>query len=246
MRVKAAHLTKRKDKIEWRSHEPSRLETFSDAVFAFAVTLIIVSLEVPKSFDELYETMKGTLSFAVCFGILFQIWNDQNIFFRRYGLNDRYTVALNGILLFVVLVYVYPLKFLFAFIFSNNTYTLNGQVHTMIRDIQIPGLMTIYGIGFTVIYVLFFLMYANAQKHAMALKLTALELYTTQSIAYVNLFCAFIGVLATLVAWVLPLEYSSLSGFVYFFMVPLTYTIWFSYRGWKAKRKFGVIELPVS
>src|ERR1700679_3570039 len=100
MRKKAAGLYK-KGTIEWRSHEPSRLETFSDAVFAFAVTLIIVSLEVPKSFTELYETMKGTLSFAACFATLFQIWNQQNLFFRRYGLNDAWTAALNGMLLFV-------------------------------------------------------------------------------------------------------------------------------------------------
>src|SRR5471030_2537091 len=106
MRVKTANLTGKKRGIEWRSHEPSRLETFSDAVFAFAVTLIIVSLEVPKSFNELFEVMKGTLSFAACFAILFQIWNDQNLFFRRYGLHDSWTVALNGMLLFMVLVYV--------------------------------------------------------------------------------------------------------------------------------------------
>jgi len=94
MRVKAAKLTKKNRTVEWRSHEPSRLETFSDAVFAFAVTLIIVSLEVPKTFADLYETMKGTVSFAVCFAILFSIWNNQNIFFRCYGLNDSLTVTL--------------------------------------------------------------------------------------------------------------------------------------------------------
>src|SRR5476651_972449 len=110
VRKKAA--SHKKQAIEWRSHEPSRLETFSDAVFAFALTLIIVSIEVPKSFDELWETLKGTLSFAVCFAALFQIWNSQNVFFRRYGLNDGLTVVLNGMLLFVVLVYVYPMKFL--------------------------------------------------------------------------------------------------------------------------------------
>ncbi|HZX59792.1 MAG TPA: TMEM175 family protein, partial [Mucilaginibacter sp.] len=93
-RKKAASL--KKNTIRWRSHEPTRLETFSDAVFAFAVTLIIVSLEVPKSFDELFETMKGFVAFGCCFAILFLIWNSQNIFFRRFGIVDGYTTALNG------------------------------------------------------------------------------------------------------------------------------------------------------
>ena len=40
-----------------RSHEVKRIEAFSDAVFAFAVTLLIVSLEVPKNFEELASTV---------------------------------------------------------------------------------------------------------------------------------------------------------------------------------------------
>src|SRR6201994_3614088 len=125
MRAKIAKATKRTKVIEWRSHEPSRLETFSDAVFAFAVTLIIVSLEVPKSFGDLLETLKGTASFAICFALLFLIWNNQNLFFRYYGLRHGLTTALNAALLFVVLVYVYPLKFLFNLAFLSNQYREN-------------------------------------------------------------------------------------------------------------------------
>jgi uncharacterized membrane protein len=247
MRVKAANRTKNKSVIEWRCHEPLRLETFSDAVFAFAVTLIIVSLEVPKSFNELFETMKGTLSFAACFATLFLIWNSQNLFFRRYGLNDAWTVALNGVLLFVVLVFAYPLKFLFGllFSFSDQTYIINGQIHSVINDIQIPTLMLIYGVGYTVIYLLFYLMYANARNKADELKLDAAELYETQTIAYLNLICACIGITAIILAWLLPLKYSGLSGFFYF-MIPIAYFLWLSYRGRKAKRKFGISEPAVS
>src|ERR1700733_6070457 len=55
--------TSEKDKIKWRSHEPARIEAFSDAVFAFAVSLIIISLDVPKSSKELLLSMRGFLPF---------------------------------------------------------------------------------------------------------------------------------------------------------------------------------------
>src|SRR5258708_221116 len=100
--------------FRWRGHEVSRIEGLSDAVFAFAVTLLVVSLEVPKTFTELSVAMRGFGAFAISFGLLFMVWYNQYKFFRRYGMQDTLTVCLNGALLFVVLFYVYPLKFLFS------------------------------------------------------------------------------------------------------------------------------------
>ena len=100
--------------FRWRSREISRLEGLSDAVFGFAITLLIVALEVPRTSGELLETMRGFLSFALTFAMLYVVWYRQFVFFRRYGLEDRTTAILNGALLFVVLFFVFPLKFLFG------------------------------------------------------------------------------------------------------------------------------------
>jgi uncharacterized membrane protein len=238
--MKRSAALKSKDKrITWRSHEPSRLETFSDAVFAFALTLVIVSIEVPRSFNDLLETMKGTLSFAVCFTLLFYIWNTQNVFFRRYGLNDNITIVLNGCLLFVVLIYTFPLKFLSLIIFSSGSYMQNGHIYRMLMDSQVSTLMLIYGAGYTSINTLFFLMYRNAGKQAERLELTPSELYETQTLSYVNLFTACVGLIAMTGALVLPEGYSGSSGFIYF-LISFIYPIWFAYRGKKSRLKFGV------
>src|SRR6185369_13288753 len=126
-------------KFRWRSHEVSRLEGLSDAVFGFAITLLVVSLEVPKTFAELMQAMRGFGAFAVSFALLIVVWYNQYKFFRRYALQDNYTVVLNAAVLFVVLFYVYPLKFVFTFLISLFTgqglqvRLPNGAVTTMVE-----------------------------------------------------------------------------------------------------------------
>lgn len=231
MRTKAAAHINTSDGIKWRSHEPSRIETFSDAAFAFALTLIIVSIEVPKTFDDLMETMKGTLSFALCFAVLFNIWNSQNVYFRRFGLNDGFTITINAVLLFVVLIYTYPLKFLFELITSSEK--LQGK---MIHPGQIQPLMLIYSAGFMSIYILFYLMYRHALKFTRELELTPAEQYETKTVIDINLICICICLIAITIAIVSPV-YAGLSGFTYF-LFPVAYTVWFSYRGRQRRKLF--------
>jgi uncharacterized membrane protein len=240
MRKKIASLTSRASVFKWRSREPSRLETFSDAVFAFAVTLVIVSLEVPRDFDELFEVFKGFWSFAACFIILFLIWNSQNIFFRRYGLNDAYITFLNAALLFVVLMYVYPLKFLFVAIFSQGTYMDHGHIKSMITDDQAPVLMYVYHSGYMAIYLLFFLMYIHARGKAKDIKLSAAELFETNTFIIANLFNVCLGLAGIILVFTLPAAYKGSTGIIYMF-IPFGFWLLFFTRGRKSRKLFGEI-----
>ena len=87
----------------WRGGEVSRLETRAEAVFAIAVTLLIVTRDVPKTFDEFIVVMWGFIGFAVTFSFLFNIWKAHYLFHRRYGLEDNTTILLNSILIFSLL-----------------------------------------------------------------------------------------------------------------------------------------------
>ena len=101
------------DGFRLRGLSPSRIDSFSDAVFAFALTLLVVSVAVPSTYADLYATLRGFLPFAICFCLLMFVWFAHYKYFRRFGTHDDRTIILNSILLFVVLFYVYPLKFLF-------------------------------------------------------------------------------------------------------------------------------------
>ena len=207
-----------------RGHEIQRIETFSDAVFAFAVTLLIVSLEVPKSFDELMILIRGFFAFAVCFTLLMMVWYEQHVFFRRYALDDVLTVTLNCALIFVVLFYVYPLKFLFSLWFGDMIYG-PARNQFSIREAQVPQLFVVYGLGFLVIYAIFFLLYARALRRRGHLQLSPLEVYDTRTQLYAQLTMALIGFGAVILALVLPLKAAVLSGMWYFVIPPALWIV---------------------
>ncbi len=222
-------------KFRFRGHEVKRIEAFSDAVFAFAVTLLIVSLEVPKNFRELMDTMRGFPAFGVSFILLMTIWYEQNIFFRRYGMDDLRTVVLNCTLIFLVLFYVYPLKFLFTLLLGGQ---MTGEENSflVISGSEIPKLMVIYGMGYISIYLLFSFMYIHALKKATELDLTKTEIFETKTKLYKNFILISIGVMSVIVSIMLPAGKSGLGGMVYILIGP-TLSFFYTYR---SKRKRGL------
>ena len=226
-----------KNEFRFRGHEVKRIEAFSDAVFAFAVTLLIVSLEVPKSYEELLITMRGFFAFGISFILLMFIWYEQNIFFRRYGLDDLLTVVLNCTLIFLVLFYVYPLKFLFTLVFSQQIYG-DGRSPFIIQATELPQLMVIYATGYILIYFLFSLMYVHALRKRAQLELTERELFESKTKIYKNLILIAIGVISILVTLGVKPENAGFGGFVYFLIGP-AYSIFFRYRNGRRRKLFA-------
>lgn len=213
------HLVPPEKHFRWRGGEITRLEGFTDAVFAFAVTLLVVSLEVPRTFTELVAAMKGFVAFAICFAILVQIWYYHYKFSRRYGLQTVYTVFLTAALIFVVLFYVYPLKFLFTLAVGGMSGGLTvpvNQLNQMVHTYgEISQLWLIYSVGVIAVYLLLALLYQHAYKKRRELELNDYEtMVTRHTIIQFSGFVA-VGILVAIAALVIPAPYVGYAGFLF-------------------------------
>jgi uncharacterized membrane protein len=200
--------------FHWRGVEVTRLEGFTDAVFAFAVTLLVVSLEVPKTFPELLAAMHGFFAFAVCFALLANVWYQHYRFFRRYALENPWVVFLNCALLFFVLFYVYPLKFLFTAMFNQS----------QVDDSETRALFTIWSLGYAAVFTVFTLLYLHAWRIRAQLDLTPLEAMRTQISLLDQLAMVLVSLLSTALARTMPDHYIGIAGYIYF-IVPFYFTI---------------------
>ncbi len=216
--------------------EVSRLEALSDAVFGFAATLLVVSLEVPRTLPELMANLLGFVPFAFTFTMLILIWVAHNGFFRRYGLQDPWTIAVNSILLFVVLFYIYPLKFL-ATALMDRFFGLGepGAVPMLRSRGEMADLMAIYGIGFVAVFACFTLLYRRAYAKADELELDEVGRIDARFWSYHYLIHVGLGALSTAV--VLAGGSPALAGCLYLLLGPLC-----QWNGLIARRHTRAVE----
>jgi len=200
--------------FQWRGAEVTRLEGFTDAVFAFAVTLLVVSLEVPKTFPELMAAMRGFFAFGICFALLANVWYQHYRFFRRYALETPWAVVLNCALLFFVLFYVYPLKFVFTAMLERSE----------IEVAEARALYTIWSLGYAAVFGVFTLLYLHAWRIRAQLELTPLEALRTRLSLLDHLAMVVIALLSTALARALPDRYLGIAGSIYG-IVPVYFTI---------------------
>ena len=204
-----------------RSREVSRLEGLSDAVFGFAITLLVVSLEVPNTFDELVAMLRGFVAFGASFAVLVMIWYEHYTFFRRYGFEDLWIIALNSALLFVVVLYIYPLKFMFSAVIGQMMFGLDAGGPEMPRAwSDTPALMTIYSVSIIAVFALLGLMYLHAYRHRARLGLDEAEVWLTRQSLIAHAIWIAVALLAIAISLVGGPRWVPIAGFTYALLGP--------------------------
>lgn len=201
-----------------RHREVSRLEGFSDAVFGFALTLLVVSLETPRDLAGLRAMVGSFLPFALTFAMVSWIWYQHNLFFRRYGMQDAWTAFLNCFLLFVVLFYVFPLKFLTLALVG--PLTMPSDAVPSLNNLEGPMVMVLYSTGVVVIFTIFVLLHLHAWSRRHELELSPLDEVILQYSKRSHLYSAGLGVVSLLLVWLMPSE-TAWAGIIYGLMGPL-------------------------
>ncbi|UII27105.1 DUF1211 domain-containing protein [Fulvivirga maritima] len=216
--------------FRFRGLEASRLEALTDTVFGFSITLLVISVSVPTTYLELQVSMYGFLGFIFCSMVLLAIWNGHYKYFTKYGLEDNFNRTLNFIFLFILLFYVYPLKYLFNILgtvvwlkvmqwFGVHSAAMalkaNEMQHANLNTEQWADLMVRFGIGFFLIYLIFFLWYWRAHKKAQELQLNKREKELT--LREVRKYALITGVplVSMLIVWIFGGSASGWAGVVY-------------------------------
>lgn len=81
--------------------EFSRIVAFSDGVFAIAITLLVLSLQIPENVDDVGQTLRDQgddlLAYALSFAVIGKFWISHH---RFYGVLARFDNTLMGLNLF--------------------------------------------------------------------------------------------------------------------------------------------------
>lgn len=238
--------------FRFRGVESSRLEYLTDAVFAFAITLLVIASEVPATYVELQASMYGFIGFIACVLLLFGLWSNHSQFFLRYGMQDNRTKTLNFLFLFVLLFYIYPLKYLFSYLgalllmnffgadgFNSEAFVLAYEKAKLsqLTIIQWKDLMLRFGIGLLLIYSIFALMHINALSKKGELELNEKEIVETKFHLFNYLYLCLVCLISMSLVLITGGRGSGISGMVYF-MIPIGLAILNRLHKRRLKKKF--------
>jgi uncharacterized membrane protein len=214
--------------FRFRGEEPGRLENFSDAIFALAITLLLISTSPPGNFNQIKRFLYDLLPFALCMTLLIMIWAEHNTFFLRYGLRNSKIIFLNTLFLMIVLFYVYPLKFLTRLIeipmaMITGDQALLDELTSTISNKDMGDLMIVYGLGAASVFFVLMWMYRYALSVADELELNEIERFDTRAKITSNLLMGLVPLFSVVLALIFRGSWLAgiVSGFAYFLYTPV-------------------------
>src|ERR1700746_2581249 len=104
----------------------TRLETFIDAAFAFAITMLVIATQqIPDDIETLLAAFKNVSAFVASIVVLGIFCRGHWLWSRRYGLEDGVSILISWAMIVTILIYIYPLKAIFGAMWNLLS---NGQV----------------------------------------------------------------------------------------------------------------------
>jgi uncharacterized membrane protein len=200
-----------------RGENMTRIETFVDAAFAFAITMLVISLdEIPKTVPAFFETARDIPAFLLSALLIAQVWYKHSQWSRHYGLEDSITIFLSIILVLLVLIVIYPLKLVFMGLTNWLSEGYLSPNFTLMNLVELSDLFVFFACGLFILAIIFYSLNLNVLKQASFLNLSPYEKYQcrTENINWSILGA--IALISILLAKQLPGLWITTAGFIYF------------------------------
>ncbi len=213
----------RLDGFRLRGMQMTRLETFIDAAFAFAISMLVIAAQqIPDNIQALLAAFKNVPTFVCSIAVLGIFWRGHWLWSRRYGLEDTASILISWAMIVTILIFIYPLKAIFGamwYLFSNGQVGQPFSLHT--TEWQARTIFAIYALGLVAISVEVLLLNFRAWQLRDPLRLNALERLVTRGELSGWSIPVSVGLVSLVLALTLPAEQIQWSGWVYFSMIIL-------------------------
>ena len=201
----------------------TRLETFIDAAFAFAISMLVIAgSQVPDDINALLRAFRNVPTFICSIAVLGIYWRGHWLWSRRYGLEDGVSILISWALIVTILIFIYPLKAIFGAMWNLLS---NGQVgqpfslHT--TEAQARTIFAIYALGLIAISAEILLLNLRAWQLREPLRLNARERLMTRGELTGWSIPVSVGIVSLVFSFTLPIEQIAWCGWVYFVMAIL-------------------------
>jgi uncharacterized membrane protein len=225
MNVRDLHPQQGELEFRWRGGDPTRVEGLTDVVFGFALTLLVVSNAPPATFSELRDTLWGMPGFAAAFLMLLLLWHSHYIFFRRYGLADGWTTTLNAALLFIILFFIYPLKYLATMLSHFVRSVAEGAPAAPLTLTEARDALIMLSCAYAAVFATFLALYLHALSKANALALDPRELALTRFGAAQQAIHVTAALAVVAMAPLAPVHFAPFTGFFYTLIGPAIFAV---------------------